>query len=90
MTVDYKKVYQALSELTIPRHTWDEYQGRCHKRGCSCQNTMSMGRPEEALGLFISCAMNAIRTVELYGQTPNEVDEENYLAELAEDESVKR
>ena len=80
--VDLAKVRQAIREVTINRHEYLLTQGQCHKKNCPCQATMQRGDPEAALNLFITTVLNDLRTVELFGMTPREVEEENYRQEV--------
>lgn len=71
---DWKKIYQAVNETTVPRHEYLATQGTCHKRNCSCHATMQRGNPEEALALFTAAVTEQLRTVELFGMTRRELD----------------
>lgn len=78
---DWKKIYQAVAETTVPRHEYMATQGTCHKRGCPCHTTMQRGDPEAALALFTTAVTDQLRTVELFGMTQRELDEENLKEE---------
>lgn len=80
---DWKKIYQAVAETTVPRHEYLATQRTCHKRNCPCHATAYKGGPEDALALFTTAVINQLRTVELFGITQRELDEQNLAEEDA-------
>ena len=78
---DWKKIYQAVAETTVPRHEYLATQGTCHKRNCPCHATSYKGGPEDALALFIAAVTSQLQIVQTFGMTQRELDEENIKEE---------
>lgn len=80
--LDWKKIYRTIWETSVPRHEYLLTQGDCHKRGCSCKTTMQRGDPQAALNLILTRITRDLETLEKFGMTPREIEEENYRQEV--------
>lgn len=78
---DWKKIYQAVAETTVPRHEYMATQRTCHKKNCPCHATAYKGGPEDALSLFVAAVTSQLQIVQIFGMTQRELDEENLKEE---------